>query len=85
MTKEELRAKYARVPTDFSEIAMLKDQLIESGLLDVAQINPENAGKAIVFDENGTLTVVDMPESLTQEQVQEMINASIGDALTANY
>lgn len=59
MTKEEIRAKYSRIPTDFSQIQMLKDQLLASGILDVAQVNPENAGKAIVFDETGALVVGD--------------------------
>lgn len=57
MTKEEIRAKYARIPTDFSQIEMLKNQLLDAGLLEVAQINPENAGKSIIFDENGALSV----------------------------
>lgn len=59
MTKEELRAKYARVPTDFSEIEMLKDQLLDSGLLEVAQKDPENAGKAVVVGEDGALMLGD--------------------------
>ena len=55
MTKEQLRAKYARVPSDFSEIEMLKNQLLDSGLLDVAQKNPENAGKFVGIKSDGTI------------------------------
>lgn len=58
MTKDEIRAKYARIPTDFSQIQMLKDQLLESGMLDVAQKNPENAGKVLGINEAGEIAPV---------------------------
>ena len=59
MTKEELKTKYARVPTDFSEIEMLKDQLLDSGLLEAAQVSPEDAGKVLGVKEDGTIGVVE--------------------------
>lgn len=59
MTKEEIRAKYARVPTDFSEIEMLKDQLLDSGLLDVAQVDPAQAGKVLGILEDGSIGLVE--------------------------
>lgn len=68
MTKEELKTKYARVPTDFSEIEMLKDQLLDSGLLEAAQVSPEDAGKVLGVKEDGTIGVVESGGSETQYQ-----------------
>lgn len=59
MTKEELRAKYARIPTDFSEIEMLKDQLLDSGLLEAAQVDPTQAGKVFGILEDGSIGLVE--------------------------
>ena len=71
MTHEELKKKYSRIPSDLSQIEMLKDQLLEVGVLDVAQINIENAGKMIGFDEEGKLTVSEV-ESGTKLYKHEM-------------
>ena len=59
MTKEELRAKYARIPTDFSEIEMLKNQLLDSGLLEAAQVDPAQAGKVFGVLEDGSIGLVE--------------------------
>lgn len=59
MTKEELRAKYARIPTDFSEIEMLKNQLLDSGLLEAAQVDSTQAGKVFGVLEDGSIGLVE--------------------------
>lgn len=55
MTKDELRAKYARIPADFSQLRMLKDQLVESGLLDIAKIDATKAGKFVGIKSDGKI------------------------------